>query len=111
MGPVCVLLFFYLPVTYLQEDVLLMGHPRLVLWVRCLSEGAVSADFIGRLCIVQPNGRSINICDGVHRVKDFSKLPRSSDGQAFKVEVDIYPVRRHPSHLHEPTKHWTLGSI
>lgn len=76
---------------------LLMGHPRLVLWVRCLSAGAVSADFVGRLCVVQPNGQSINICDGVNRVLDFSKLPRSRDGQAFKVEVDIYPVRPLPS--------------
>lgn len=71
---------------------MLAGHPRLVLWVRCLSPGAVSADFVGRLCVVNRSGHSINVCDGVKRVPDLSELPRSSDGTAFKVEVDIYPV-------------------
>jgi predicted acyl esterase len=67
-----------------------VGHPKLVLWVRCLAADAVKADFVGRITDVFPDGTSINICDGVNRL-DFSKLDRDTRG-AFKVEVDIYPV-------------------
>jgi predicted acyl esterase len=73
-----------------QEDVVVMGRPKLVLWVRCLSAGAVQADFVGRLCDVFPSGRSINICDGVKRLH-FEHAHRDPRG-AFKVEVDIYPT-------------------
>ena len=73
-----------------------MGYPKLVLWVRCLSPGAVNADFVARICDVFPSGRSVNICDGVKRIR-FADLPR--DGRdAFRVEIDIYPVQAPPPH-------------
>lgn len=44
----------------------LIGAPELVLYVR---SSAVSADFFGRLCVVESDGRSINLCDGLFRLE------------------------------------------
>lgn len=78
----------------LDEDMYVIGTPKATLWVRCLSPRANQADFVVRLCDVDARGRSVNICDGVKRVGDFAALERDATGQFFKVEVDVYPVRR-----------------
>lgn len=50
----------------LDADVEVIGHPKLSLFVRT---SAVSTDFFGRLCDVHPDGKSINICDAIYRIK------------------------------------------
>jgi len=77
----------------LEEDVYVMGTPKVTLWVRCLSPRAHQGDFVLRLCDVDARGRSVNICDGVKRVADFGALPQDPTRPgAFRVEVEAYPV-------------------
>lgn len=77
----------------LQEDLYVVGQPKATLWLRCLSPRASQADFVVRLCDVDKRGKSINICDGVKRVGDLAALERDPATGAFKVEVNVYPVR------------------
>ena len=76
----------------LTEDMLLIGYPKVELYVRCLSARAMSADFVVRLCDVSPRGQSLNICDGVRRL-NFAELEKDETG-AFKVAFNIYPVSK-----------------
>jgi putative CocE/NonD family hydrolase len=55
-------------------------------------------DFFVRLCDVSPDGRSVNVCDGLRRF-DPTSIRRSADG-TFLAEVTMWPVgyrfgRRH----------------
>lgn len=50
----------------LDSPVEMIGSTQLELYVRSSSE---YTDFFGRLCDVSPNGRSINICDGLFRLE------------------------------------------
>jgi len=67
-----------------------VGYTKLSLWLQCQTLGARNADFVGRLCDVFPNGKSINICDGITRLC-FEELPKDSRG-AFRVGFSLYPV-------------------
>jgi putative CocE/NonD family hydrolase len=49
----------------LERPLEIIGPVRLVLYVRSSQS---FTDFFGRLCDVQPDGRSINICDGLLRI-------------------------------------------
>lgn len=51
----------------LAEDVEVAGR---VLAHVCVASTATAADWVVRLCDVHPDGRSINVCDGVVRVPD-----------------------------------------
>jgi hypothetical protein len=50
----------------LDRDVEVIGPVRLELFVKSSLE---HTDFFGRLCDVHPDGRSINICDGLFRIQ------------------------------------------
>ncbi|HEX7973274.1 MAG TPA: CocE/NonD family hydrolase, partial [Anaerolineales bacterium] len=50
----------------LERDLEVIGTVRLKLYVRSSLE---NTDFFGRLCEVHPDGRSINVCDGMLRVE------------------------------------------
>ena len=50
----------------LPNDVEVVGRAYVDLWVR--TRGALSSDFVARLCDVRPDGTSFNVCDGVQRV-------------------------------------------
>lgn len=59
--------------------------------VRCLlyvSSSRDSADFFARLCDVQPDGRSINICDGIARLSP-GRGVALEDG-VRRIEVDMW---------------------
>ncbi len=58
-----VLVFSSIP---LREDVEFIGPVKLELYVR---SSLPSADFFGRLCVVDRSGRSTNICDGNFRLE------------------------------------------
>ncbi len=50
-------------------------------------------DFFVRLCDVHPDGRSVNVCDGLQRF-DPSSIRRDPDG-TFRVAVDLWPAGHH----------------
>jgi putative CocE/NonD family hydrolase len=62
-----------------------IGYIRLELFVESTLE---YTDFFGRLCDVYPDGRSINICDGLFRVES-GKGERLADG-TLRICVDMW---------------------
>lgn len=71
----------------LREAVEVIGTPRAELYVR---SSLGHTDFVARLCDVQPDGRSINLCDGIVRLKP-------GDGEAqpdgsLKITVELWPT-------------------
>ncbi len=62
----------------LDRDLDVIGPVRLELYAR--STAGLHADFFGRVCDVQPDGRSLNVCDGLLRVNpERSKHSGSND--------------------------------
>jgi hypothetical protein len=64
----------------LQQDLEVTGRVRVVLHAE---SSAPSTDWVARLCDVHPDGRSINICDGIVRVTEGADLCR-------RVEIDLW---------------------
>jgi putative CocE/NonD family hydrolase len=69
----------------LTHDLEVIGPVRCVLYV---SSTRPYADFFARLCDVHPDGRSINICDGIVRLSP-GKGERLDSG-AMHVEIDMW---------------------
>ncbi len=70
--------------TPLERDVEVIGPVRLELYVR---SSLAHTDFFGRLCDVYPDGRSVNVCDGLFRVEP-GKGELQPDG-SLRIEVDL----------------------
>ena len=71
----------------LAADLEIIGTPRLELYAR---SSLAHTDFFGRLCDVQPDGRSINICDGLLRV-----TPGTGTGPpdgVLRLAWDLWPT-------------------
>ena len=68
----------------LIHEVDVIGPVRLQLFAR---SSLAYADFFARLCDVHPDGRSINICEGIYRLQP-GKGERLEDG-SVRVEVDM----------------------
>jgi hypothetical protein len=68
----------------LEAQLDVIGPVRLELFVR---SSQPYADFIGRLCIVEPDGRSRNVCEGLCRVAPGVGEPQA-DG-SLRIEVDL----------------------
>jgi len=55
-------------------------------------------DFFGRLCDVQPNGKSLNVCDGLIRVKPEASVEhpehngraKRCDADTLHLEIDLW---------------------
>jgi len=69
----------------LIRDVDVIGPVRLELFVRSSLD---HADFFGRLCDVYPDGRSINVCEGIYRLQP-GKGERLEDG-SVRLEIDMW---------------------
>ncbi len=69
----------------LTDDVDVIGPVRLELYTR---SSLPHTDFIGRLCNVYPDGRSINVCDGLFRVLP-GKGERQPDG-SLRIDIDMW---------------------
>jgi putative CocE/NonD family hydrolase len=69
----------------LYEDVEIIGAVRLELYVKSTCD---YTDFFGRVCDVHPNGKSINVCDGLFRIQP-GKGERQADG-SLRIEVDLW---------------------
>ncbi|MGB1250051.1 MAG: CocE/NonD family hydrolase, partial [Candidatus Promineifilaceae bacterium] len=71
----------------LQSDCDVIGHPKVTLFVR---SSAVSADFFGRICDVDPSGKSTNICDALYRIKPQRDQADANGG--YKLTFDLSPI-------------------
>ncbi|MEI8166602.1 MAG: CocE/NonD family hydrolase, partial [Chloroflexales bacterium] len=77
------LLTFTTPPLAAAVDVI--GHVRLALYVR---SSLAYTDFVGRLCVVHPDGRSLNVCEGIARVSPgVGEL--QPDGSR-RIEIDMW---------------------
>jgi len=47
-------------------------------------------DFFARLCVVEPSGKSINLCDGIVRLIPGCVVPQA-DG-SLRIQIDIWPT-------------------
>lgn len=83
----------------LAADLEVMGPVRLELYAR---SSLPHTDFFGRLCDVHPDGRSMNVCDGLLRVEPGKGEPQP-DG-SLRIEIDMWATakrfpRRHALRL------------
>ena len=69
----------------LTHKVEVIGQVRLELFVR---SSLPHTDFFGRLCDVAPDGRSINVCDGLFRVEP-GRGETQPDGCCLRIEIDM----------------------
>jgi putative CocE/NonD family hydrolase len=70
-----------------ENDVEVIGDVSAELYVRSTLP---DTDFFVRLCDVEPLGRSVNVCDGVVRLKN-GTVERQADG-TLKVIVKLWPT-------------------
>jgi putative CocE/NonD family hydrolase len=71
----------------LQDDLQVVGPVSAELYVRSSLE---HTDFFTRLCDVHPNGRSINVCDGLQRLEPGQVEP-AGDG-TVRVQIELWPT-------------------
>jgi hypothetical protein len=69
----------------LYEDLDVIGAVKLELYVK---SSCVYTDFFGRVCDVHPNGKSVNICDGLFRIQPGKGEPQP-DG-SLRIEIDLW---------------------
>ncbi len=69
----------------LRQSLEVIGSVRLELYVR---SSCAYTDFFGRLCDVHPNGKSVNLCDGLFRIEP-GKGDLQPDG-SLRIEVDLW---------------------
>ena len=50
-------------------------------------------DFFARLCVVEPSGKSINLCDGIMRLTPDNITPQPDD--SLHIQIDIWPTAYH----------------
>lgn len=69
----------------LSHEIEVIGTVRLELYIY---SNLAHTDFFGRLCDVHPNGRSINICDGLFRITP-GKGEEQNDG-SLRIKIDLW---------------------
>ena len=66
------------------------GRVRLQLWA---ASDAPDTDFVAKLCDVYPNGRSINLCEGILRARfrhGFRREELLKPGQVTPFDIDLW---------------------
>lgn len=71
----------------LEQDLEVIGPVQAALHVHSSLE---HTDFFVRLCDVHPSGKSLNICDGIRRLKPGRPAP-DKDG-TIKVDIEMWPT-------------------
>jgi putative CocE/NonD family hydrolase len=71
----------------LDQDLEIIGPLRLLLYVR---SNQVACDFFARLCDVYPDGRSMNVTDGLLRLLPGEGIPQA-DG-CLQVTIELWPT-------------------
>lgn len=74
----------------LETELELIGSPRLSLYAQSTLD---HTDFFGRVCDVYPDGRSMNVCDGLVRIEPGKGQPQP-DG-SLCVDIEMGPVAYH----------------
>jgi putative CocE/NonD family hydrolase len=72
----------------LEQDVEVIGPVTADLYVRSSLE---HTDFFARLCVVEPSGKSINLCDGIVRLAPGSQPAPDADGVRHLL-LDLWPT-------------------
>jgi putative CocE/NonD family hydrolase len=67
-----------------DDDFEVIGSARVELYVRSSS---AHTDFVTRLCDVQPDGKSINLCDGFVRLRPGDGEPQPDGSLAITIEL------------------------
>jgi uncharacterized protein len=76
----------------LDEPIEITGHPSAVLFV---SSSAPDTDLVARLVDVHPDGRSINLCEGILRLRYRDSIERPTlmtAGNVYQVQIDLSPT-------------------
>jgi len=71
----------------IEHDVEVIGSVTADLYVRSSLQ---HTDFFARLCVVEPSGKSINLCDGIIRLSPDSTVPQA-DG-SIRIQINIWPT-------------------
>lgn len=71
----------------LEHDVEVIGPVTAELYVRSSLQ---HTDFFARLCVVEPSGKSINVCDGIVRLTPGWPVPQA-DG-SVRIQIDLWPT-------------------
>ena len=79
----------------LAQAVEVIGPVKLALYVHSSRE---YTDFFGRLCDVYPDGRSINVCDGLFRVEPGRGERRAGGSLYLEVDMTATAYRFQPGH-------------
>ena len=74
----------------LDHDMEVIGPIAADLYVRSSLQ---HTDFFARLCVVEPSGKSINLCDGIIRLTPDCITPES-DG-TLHLQINIWPIAYH----------------
>jgi putative CocE/NonD family hydrolase len=74
----------------LEQDMEVIGPVTADLYVRSSLE---HTDFFARLCVVEPSGKSINLCDGIVRLTPDSLAPEA-DG-SWHLQIALWPTAYH----------------
>jgi len=73
----------------LKKPVEVIGFINVELYV---SSSAIDTDFVAKLCDVYPDGKSINLCDGIFRMRFWRGFDREvmiKPGKIYKITVDM----------------------
>lgn len=87
----------------LESGTEMIGPVRAELFVRA---SAPSVDVVVRVCDVHPGGRSMNVCEGVRRLRGAGT---SADG-VHRVEVDLWPIAHRFRRGHRIRVHVAAGA-
>lgn len=68
----------------LRQPVTLIGPVHLTLYVH---SDCAYTDFVGRLCIVKPDSRSLNLCDGIYRLRP-GRVAGDDEG-VLRLEISL----------------------
>jgi hypothetical protein len=74
----------------LPDDLAVVGPVRVILFI---SSSAPDTDFVAKLCDVFPDGRSIQVCDGILRARyrQSRRRPRPLEPRkTYKIEIDLW---------------------
>jgi putative CocE/NonD family hydrolase len=74
----------------LEHDLTIVGPVKAILYV---ASSAPDTDFVVRLCDVWPDGRSLNVCDGILRARYRTSYARPEvmvPGEVYRLEVDLW---------------------
>ncbi len=53
---------------------------------------APSTDFVGRVCDIHPDGRSMNVCDGLLRLYQGEEQHQARQDGSRRVEIELWPT-------------------